>query len=708
MSKFAAWCSVLVIALSSFCLQARATYNDDGDSSDDFDLSFLNYITEWSDWGQNINNNHFNINSGISKLNINQVQQLCAINYTVPPYTTGITYAKPLIVKDVVYWVGLPGQVASGSHAQIGAHKLKRNYLGRFVGCEKLWQKEVNDVVDLGDLPNYTSRMTPAYYERANGKGTLLLLTPSHIFDFAFLPGGFDHVMSYRPTAYALDAATGNKLWQVPVSLSGAEDPSSVFMNTASSPRVYNGYAYFGLSSYNNLKSFIGFPFQKQTARGHLIRLDLKINGGTPSFPQDVKTLYSVPARPAGYPADKPWFAGGGVWASTPSIIPYGGKDNKGLVLFASGQLYDYPDFVGDCMSKEVTPVVINGQSFSKRGETGGGAELCYDKAVQKLVQMGVDVQNEPLANNSVIAINLKDFTHAWHVPTNGIDAWQAPCGIDPNNPLGPDCELPVVGPDWDIGGNSPVVVRYLLQTKVISHNKGGELFWINAYNGQVERREDICVASAVGGIHWGFAYDPIRKTLLIPCSGADTADAQDYNVTTADGKTYCRTGILNGIDVYTGKLKWQAIGARAVESVPGSDCPVGSDTQDARFKYGKPFDRVIKNEINPNIPVNVMPDSPSIPVNTAQGTARADGVPSTSRGIVYWPMANGAVYAINVNDGSYLSQFFCDQGGVYTASPSVADGYVAFGCGRQSVVGNDGGAFVGHSIMIYGKPRDF
>ncbi len=707
MNKFATCCGVVAVALSLSSFQAGAGYyyDDDGSSCDTDDISF-NSSTSWSDWGQNINNSHFNINSGISKFNIDKVVQLCAIDYRMPPaMANGTVYSKPLIVKDVVYWTAIAGSFGSPDAVGVmGAHKLKRDYLGRFVGCEKLWQKRVIDVVDVG-VPSLYVRSSPAYYERSNGKGTLLYLTPAGIFDFAFNPASDPQaIFSYKPTAYAIDAATGNKLWQVPISLSGAEDPSSIFMNTTGSPRVYNGYAYFGLSSYNNLKAFIGFPGQEQTSRGHLIRLNLKINGGTPSFANDVKTLYSIPAKPAGYQGK--WFAGGGIWASTPSIIPYGGKNNKGLVIYSSGQLYENPDFVDECMSEPVTPVTFEGKTFSKRGETGGGAQQCYDRAVIKLKELGVDVKNEPLANNSAIAVNLADFTHAWHVPTNGIDAWQYPCGLDSENPPMPeDCSVAVPGPDWDIGGNSPVVVRYLLQTMVITHNKGGELLWISPYDGSVTKRVDACVGNVVGGIHWGFAYDPIRKTLIVPCAGADATTGTNYNTTAANGNTYCYTGILNGINAITGQLKWQAIPARAVLS-GGPECPTGGDVIDQRYKHGKTFNVVIKNQVNASVPVNVMPDSPSIPVIASTG--RGDGVPATSRGIAYWALANGAVYAIDVNNGSYLSQFFCDKGGVYTATPSVAGGYIAFGCGRQAVTVDDGGIYLGKSIMIYGKQRDF
>ena len=676
-----------VVLLLSFCtLSAQA-----GDS-DDLDLSFISSILDWSDWGQNINNTHHNIYSGISKYNLNNLIQLCAIDYRANPNDGNATIgAKPLIVKDVIYW--------SAQTGQIGAHKIVRDSSGNFLRCDKLWQQSVTDVVANG-LNGLTSRGSPAYYKRSNGRGTLLYLTPSHAFDF-LLAGQYQFLFTYQPTAYALDAETGQKLWQVPVARSGAESPDDVLLTTTSSPRVYKGYAYFGMASYNNLKGFLlpaGFP---QTARGHMIRLDLKINGGTPTFENDVKTLYTVPKKPANYQGNR-WFAGGGVWASAPSIIPTGGKGNKGLIIFSSGQLYDYPEFVGDCMKHVLDqPIIIEGQPFSKRGETGGGSEECLKKANEQLVALGVDIKKEPLANNSVIAINMADFTHAWHVNTNGIDAWQVPCGLALDTGS-PDCTVEVPGPDWDVGGNSPIVARYDFQTVVISHNKGGELFWINPFNGKLLKHADVCVASAVGGIHWGFTYDPIQKTLLVSCSGANVAEAQNYNTTIANGQTYCRTSILNGIDVRTGALKWQAVGPRPISS-PSADCPVGKDVIDERFKYGKNFDVVIKNTFIPGVPVKYMPDSPQIPVNE-QGS-RGDGIPSSSQGIVYWPIHNGAVYALDVQSGDFLQNFFCDVGGIYTSAPSVAEGYIAFGCGRRGVFGDLTDAS-GHSIMIYGKQK--
>ncbi len=143
MNKISVWCLAGGIALSSFCLQARATSNDD-------DLSFLSSFVDWSDWGQNINNTHFNFFGGIQKTDLNKIVKLCAIDYRANPTDPESTItSKPLIVNDVVYW--------SAQTGQIGAHKLVRDSKGNFKSCQKIWQQTVSNVANLG-LQGLTTR----------------------------------------------------------------------------------------------------------------------------------------------------------------------------------------------------------------------------------------------------------------------------------------------------------------------------------------------------------------------------------------------------------------------------------------------------------------------------------------------------------------------------------------------------------------------
>lgn len=647
---------------------------------------------DWKSWGQNINNTHYNPDSGINEGEIKKLTELCKIDYmkysVVSDSSTRSANAKPLIVDDTIYWTAFSGQ--------IGAHKVLRDQSGKFTGCKELWVQDVSNVLGLQEnggpvtSKEPATRNSPAYYTQKNGKGALLYTGVASSFT---LP--FSQWFTTPPYAYALDAETGAKLWQIALAGPSGTDPDAFFPSTTASPRVHNGVAYIGLASLNNALNGPPF-FLPLTFRGQMIALDLGINSGTPSIKWK---QYTVPKKPAGHTGQ--WFAGGGVWSSAPSIIP-----EKNLVLFGSGQLYAYPDFVGQCMSK---PKNVTTATFSttKKGETGIGAKECLADATAKLKQMGI---NHPIATNSIIALNMNDGSFAWHVPTAGIDSWQAGCGINAEYPC-PDPNN-ISGPDWDISGNSPLVIKLgnkgdgaSAKTIVVSHNKGGSLWWIDASNGKVIRSADVCVGSALGGIHWGISYDPISETLLVPCAAGGNAPAfgnlDVFPSTLADGRTTCATGYLNGLDVHTGKLKWQTLPASNEVNQSASCASTPKYNLDERFKYGLNFDLVLRNKTFSDVPVNVMPSSNKMPL-VGQGKASANGAPSNSHGIAYWPVYNGTVYAVDVKTGKYLNQMFCDEGAAY-GGPSVANGLVSFTCGYGFA---GGPADEGKSIMVYGLPQ--
>lgn len=134
--------------------------------------------------------------------------------------------------------------------------------------------------------------------------------------------------------------------------------------------------------------------------------------------------------------------------------------------------------------------------------------------------------------------------------------------------------------------------------------------------------------------------------------------------------------------------------------------CPAGNDVVDARFKSGKNFDIVYKNQINDKVPVIILPSNENIPAPNM--FARADGVPASSRGVVYWSAAQGVTYALDINNGKLLNQMFCDVGGTYTSTASVANGYVIFGCGRAAVLSPDPNASaLGDGYVVHGLIKD-
>lgn len=651
-------------------------------------------LQSWGSWGQNISNTHHNPNSGITKGNLQKIVNLCKIDYTHGHGFTQdsvdnspkafSTSSKPIIIEDIIYWTAFAGK--------IGAHKIERQTNGEIRGCKALWAKDVSDLLGLlqngapilGAEPSV--RSSPVYYERTNGEGTLLYTAVDSLFS---LP--FSMWFSTPPMAFALDAKTGDKLWQINLVTPGSVLPGgdAVASSTTGSPRVHENIAYIGIASLNNALSFLPLTF-----RGHMIALELDGHGPDRTQPAIKWVQYTVPPRPPEYPAGT-WFAGGGVWASAPSIIP-----ESGLVIFGSGQLYNYPDFAAECMGRNelvTTPTFIT----TKKGETGKGAQECLIEAEAKLKQMGI---THPLATNSIIALNMADGSFAWHVPTAGLDSWQAACGVN----LNISCNVPVPGPDWDVSGSSPMVVDLKKEGKmVIGHNKGGSLYWIKAANGKLFRKADVCVGSALGGIHWGLSYDPDSQTIYASCSAGQIAPTFGANThflsILANGRKTCKAGYLNAIDAASGQLKWQTLPASAEIADAGTgDCTEQFYEVDERFKYGLNFDVILKNKQFSNARVNVMPNSSSIPL-AGQGKGRSNGVPANANGIVYWPVYYGTVYALNAKTGAYLNEMHCDQGAMYAAGPSVANGVVAFGCGYGFA-----GQLpdIGKSVMIYGLPK--
>lgn len=643
-------------------------------------------LQNWNSWGQNINNDHYNLNSGIyEKQDVRKLINLCKIDYTEGSIADAprsrSTSSKPIIVGDVIYWTAFAGK--------IGAHQIIRDKNGSFIGCNEKWVKDVSVLTDLSGAPLTSApsvRSSPAFYRRQNNEATLLYTAYNSIFS---LPS--DIWFSTPPIAFALDAATGEKLWQIELvdELSVAPNGDTVAPTTTASPSVYHNTAFIGLASLNNA---LNTPPNNLnlTFRGHMIALDLGGNGLAPDMPSIKWVQYTIPPKPNHYENGQ-WFAGGGVWASRPSVIP-----ELDLVIFGSGQLYNYPDFTTDCMERsEITD--FGTFLTTKKGETGKGAQECLLETENKLKGMGI---THPLATNSIIALRMSDGAYVWHVPTAGIDSWQVSCGPEGNQE---PCNVPVVGPDWDVGGSSPLIATLpKLGKVVISHNKGGQIFWIAASTGAVIRRADVCTGSASGGIHWGLSYDPSTQTIFAACSGGLDAPSFSSSVSflsrLANGDGYCKMGYLNAIDAKTGKLKWQTIPpASQIYPVGSADCPDVEYKIDRQFKHGLGFDVILKNQIF-NVPVNQLPESNLIPLKN-QGKARSNGVPAVSNGIVYWPVYYGVLYALDATTGKFIAQMNCDAGALYTAGPSTANGIVSFGCGYGTANPSD----VGNSIMVYG-----
>ncbi len=720
--------TLLLACLLAFVLPSLLLADDDGSGG----------RGSWKQSGLNRKNDHDNTRgTQITRHDVHRLQRLCSATYDKSS-VGGTNAAKPILVGDVIYWVGSAGEV--------GASRLPKFADPDVVAgeCEEIWSQDLRSLDFLDEVAAFPGstpqvRVSPAYYRDEEGRPTLfyvgisnhLALGFANLLSLPFLVLTETEIMF----GFALDARTGELQWSIPLApldQDGLVKPEDFAISSLSSPAVHKGVAYVGFSSLNNLYSGFVPPsplvlppeLTRLSFRGVMLAIDLPRdrNGGQPSVRWSQR---AVPPPPIGWDEDTDgvWFTGGGVWTSGTSFLPRSGKQGKGLVYFGSGQLYSYPDFVTECLLEPIPPFQIPGTDrlISLRGETGIGAAECFDEASAQLGSFTFpepetgEAPVGPLASNSIIALNAADGSFAWHHPTAGIDAFQAACGFDSDNPGFP-CTIPVPGPDWDVGGSAAVLIRLRgddddddeVRHLAVSHNKGGELFALDARTGELEWSADVCVGTPLGGIHFGFAYDRRSETLLVPCSGgliqkAIDEDNGSYRHVLANGDTVCNTGVLHGIDLRTGRLKWQSVPAGRITPADDPACgTIGLNESDERFKFGLAFDTTYKNQLDPSVQVNFMPSSELTPVD---GLPHAHGVPATANGVVYWPIYDGTLYALDVEDGSYLHQMHCQRGAMY-GGPSVARNRVAFGCGEVF----QGGAFAaetgGVAVEVFALPR--
>ena len=140
-----------------------------------------------------------------------------------------------------------------------------------------------------------------------------------------------------------------------------------------------------------------------------------------------------------------------------------------------------------------------------------------------------------------------------------------------------------------------------------------------------------------------------------------------------------------------------------------GDDNPacetIGINETDQRLKYGLDFDRVIKDVVNPKVPVHYMPESDDITI-PLPGLAHAHGNAAIGKDVIYWPIYNGTLYMLDAKKGSYLHQVHCRRGAMY-GGPSVVGERVAVGCGEEFQGGEFSGEETGgDTVEVFGLPK--
>ena len=170
------------------------------------------------------------------------------------------------------------------------------------------------------------------------------------------------------------------------------------------------------------------------------------------------------------------------------------------------------------------------------------------------LVYFGTGESNSPPAHkntNALIAIDLKTGKEKWAFHATKDDIFNSGCGASPK-PEQLNCmKAPeTVYRDVDFGASLILGTHADGKQLVYAGQKSGSVWALEPDTGKVVWRTPIGTGGALGGIHWGIAYD--NETVYAPITNVGRPIPGEW-----DGDPTIKPG-LYALDAKTGKIKWQ------------------------------------------------------------------------------------------------------------------------------------------------------
>jgi len=110
--------------------------------------------------------------------------------------------------------------------------------------------------------------------------------------------------------------------------------------------------------------------------------------------------------------------------------------------------------------------------------------------------------------SDSIIAYDMNSGAKRWIFQASKADIWNSACGR-----RGANCDWPgeYWSPDFDFGATSMLVKRQDGSELVVAGQKSGVIWALNPDNGELVWSNRIGRGSAMGGVHWGMAFDGAR-----------------------------------------------------------------------------------------------------------------------------------------------------------------------------------------------------
>jgi polyvinyl alcohol dehydrogenase (cytochrome) len=204
---------------------------------------------------------------------------------------------------------------------------------------------------------------------------------------------------------------------------------------------------------------------------------------------------------------------------------------------------------------EESAPVRDRGDGKMLKGPSG--APIWNSPVVDEkrgLIYFGTGESNSPPAHrntNALIAIDLKTGKEKWSHQATASDIFNSGCGINPPaNRLNCTRAPETVFRDVDFGASLILGRHNDGKELVYAGQKSGSVWALEPDTGKVVWRTPLGTGSALGGIHWGIAFD--NDTVFAPISNVGRPIPGEW-----DGDPNIKPG-LYALDAKTGKIKWQ------------------------------------------------------------------------------------------------------------------------------------------------------
>jgi polyvinyl alcohol dehydrogenase (cytochrome) len=204
---------------------------------------------------------------------------------------------------------------------------------------------------------------------------------------------------------------------------------------------------------------------------------------------------------------------------------------------------------------EEAKPIRDRGDGKPLKGPSG--APIWNSPVVDEkrgLIYFGTGESNSPPAHkntNALIAIDLKTGKEKWSFHATPNDIFNSGCGLNPKAELLNCTRAPeTVFRDVDFGASLILGTQSDGKQLVYAGQKSGSVWALEPDTGKVVWRKALGTGSALGGVHWGIAYD--NDTVFAPISNVGQPIKGEW-----DGDPSIKPG-LYALNAKTGAIKWQ------------------------------------------------------------------------------------------------------------------------------------------------------